>query len=57
MKITLNGEAVEISGPTLAEALAAGTPVILSPEVGLAPAVAAAGAGIGSGTASPSTGV
>jgi glycosyltransferase involved in cell wall biosynthesis len=37
--------AAENFGVAVAEALAAGTPVILSPEVGLAAAVAAAGAG------------
>ncbi len=37
--------AAENFGVAVAEALAAGTPVILSPEVGLAPAVAEAGAG------------
>lgn len=38
--------AAENFGVAVAEALAAGTPVVLSPEVGLAPAVAAAGAGL-----------
>ena len=37
--------AAENFGVAVAEALAAGTPAILSPEVGLAPAVAEAGAG------------